>query len=173
MKISILILALTFLTQSPGWAKWEVEIDPLAYLAKGHSFHLRQHWQNGMSLDLGVFGLEVPEFAETNKNYVSRFDGYGFKLSYHGSNPEGWFAGIGGGRSLIKATQKITQESQTLHTTSVGAHLGYRFGKEDFYITPWIGFDWTLNPENLQFQNETYKVAPFSIFPTIHLGYRF
>lgn len=174
-KLMCLIASLTL--AQPALAKgsgWMVEVDPIAYFFKGYSVHVsKELGQTGLVLDLGVFAMDVPDDVEANKDFDTKFDGYGFKLNYTGDQPDGFFAGISGGINNLYATEKVSHEEQQESVGSVGVQAGYRFGNEGFYIQPWIGINYLLNDVTFKINNKEYNQERVQFFPTVHLGYQF
>lgn len=153
-------------------AEWAAEVDPLAFLSKGYSGHVI-YQTHGVAVDVGAFGMEFPGFAEPVADFRTKFAGYGVKVNYYGKNPEGGFFGIGGGTSRFEVQEKSTLEQQSFTVNSVGVQTGYRWGRKGFYLTPWVGFNWVIDPPELSFSGKKYQCPGTNIFPTIHLGYQF
>ncbi|KHD87009.1 MAG: hypothetical protein OM95_16810 [Bdellovibrio sp. ArHS] len=166
------ILLLLFLSSS-AQAQWALEVDPLAYLAKGYSGHLIYQSSYGFSIDLGAFGMDFPDFAEPHDGFNTRFKGYGVKINYHGSRLDGAYWGVSGGTNEFEIEQTTTYEKQNTTINSVGVQFGYRWGQNGFYISPWIGFDYVIDPPTLQFSSKSYEFPKVNVFPTVHLGYQF
>lgn len=150
-----------------------LEIDPIAYGLNGYSAHLLYNSDFMVNVDLGTFAMQVPEFAEQNKGFQSKFNGYGIKLNYQGKSASGMFAGINYGTSRFDIEQTSTSVTQAVDVQTLGVQFGYRFGNDGFYIKPWIGFDKLLNRPRLDFSGTEYRFPEINIFPTVHLGYSF
>lgn len=154
-------------------AGWLVEVDPLAYALRGYSFHGGYHFSSGLTLDLGIYGLHVPESVGSQKSYQTQFQGYGGKIHYTGKSPDGFFAGIGFGQSQVTALEIISREEVSGEVQTAGVQFGYRVDIGKLYITPWVGFDYALKELKMSTTNTTYEHQRFSVFPTVHLGYQF
>jgi len=52
--------------------------------------------------------------------------------------------------------------------------LGWRFAFGDhFYATPWISVGYTFNAKDVTLAGSTYSPSRITVFPAVHLGYRF
>lgn len=159
---------------------WELEIDPIAYLLNGYSAH-GIYQVNHLRYDLGVFGIEQPESYHGNKGYSLMSRGLGAKATYLIKGIPGFYTGLGAGLAFHDAQNTTTLEKADGTSASLGIILGYRlFFKnvkspdlKGFYITPWASFDYNWHFRKIDFANYDFKQKAFSIFPTIHLGYRF
>lgn len=171
MKKAILVVVM--MVSSFAKAGFEFEVDPLAYLLEGYSGHLIYDTEKGVSVDLGAFGLKIPDSMEPKDGFDTSFTGYGVKLAYYGKSIDGAFWGLSYGTTDYEVEQTSSHAKQKLNVQSAGVQFGYRFGKKNLFVKPWIGFDKILNAENLNFNGTEYKVPEFNIFPTVHLGYSF
>lgn len=169
------VLPLLLLVMFPviGQAGWLMEVDPLAYALQGYSLHGGYHFSSGFTVDVGIYGLHVPESFESQKDYKSQFQGYGIKINYTGKKPEGLFVGVGFGQSKITAQEIKSREEVSGDVETAGIQLGYRLDVGKFYVTPWVGFDYSLKELKMPTTNGTYEYQRFSVFPTIHFGYQF
>lgn len=169
------------LSNSPAFAQpsqhanFDIEIDPIAYTMNGFSVHGGYHidrWR----IDLGVFGLEHPDWLHGNDDFTSSFIGAGWKLDrYFNDYADGWFAGLEGGVMQLEVTHRdIDTEHNRLHY-SVGVRGGYRWntGLGKLYIVPWLGLGVTLNAEDITVNGDVYENSVFQPFPTVHLGWIF
>lgn len=168
-----LVVFLGLLVSSVARAGLEVEVDPIAYLSKSYSGHILYDTGWGVRIDLGAFGMEMPEFAEPNEGFKTKFTGYGVKLQYYGKSTDGTFVGVSYGTSRFNVEHEMTKATGEVDLRSAGVQIGYRFGKEGFYVTPWIGFDKILGDRKIDVGGKAYEFPEISVFPTVHLGYRF
>lgn len=153
---------------------WMLEVDPIAYAAKGYSVHLNTHFpEAGFIIDLGVFAMDIPESFEKNKDFDTKFNGYGIKFNYTGNDPDGFFIGFSGGESHVYALEKDSQQEAKDLVSSLGVQMGYRLGKKGWYIQPWIGIDYSLKEIVLSAGGKEYKQDRIQFFPTVHVGYQF
>ncbi|MCP4296969.1 MAG: hypothetical protein GY786_15305, partial [Proteobacteria bacterium] len=166
-----------FLFLESAHAEVEIEIDPIAYALKGNSLHLIYSGASSR-VDLGTFALELPE-AEKNENYTVYFKGQGIKWDYFGKSVEGVFWGIQASSTEVNFRFEDPSDSSNTGETNrrvnnYGIRVGYRFGSDGFYITPWISVDKNeLLGDDVVLQGEKYDFEETSYFPTVHVGYQF
>jgi hypothetical protein len=160
--------------------RFEAEIDPIAYVLKGYSVH-GIFVNNRLRTDLGFFGIEQPEGYNGNDGYQVKTHGVGLKMNYLLDKKEHWFSGVGVGYANNTIVKKETPQSARQGVMSVGAHFGYRwflFGKKEnawrnLYLTPWMSVDYNMPVTSVKFESEGYSQKAFTLFPTVHIGYRF
>ncbi len=151
----------------------EVEVDPLAYMLKGYSVHGALAEKN-LRVDLGVFGIEVPDAIHGNTGMTQFTQGVGLKAQYSFSEDRsGVFVGIGTDYSWTRYGSGGTQTQEA--APSVGVNFGYRFpiGSSGLYVTPWIGLDYTFASKQVAVGTQTFNQSSLRVFPTIHAGWRF
>jgi hypothetical protein len=159
---------------------WEIEVDPIAYILKGYSLH-GIYQSNHLRYDLGVFGIQQPEKYHGNEGYTLISRGFGAKLTWLIKGIPGFYTGLGSGLAFHEAKNNVSKEKADATSTSIGALIGYRFffrnlkspDIKGFYVTPWVSFDYNYYTRKFDFADYTFRTSTFSIFPTIHLGYRF
>ncbi len=159
---------------SPG-VHGDLEIDPTAYALGGYSLHGGIEYGR-LRIDLGVYGMKLPEFVHGNKDFNVAFDGYGAKLQVFPFTPQrGFFVDAGVGASRVHARRKGTDLEATRTQVGVGVSAGYRIllGPSRFYVTPWIGVSYSPSAPVIHLGGKTFKVGRFTPFPAVHLGYRF
>lgn len=184
MKKMIVVLVLGF---TQAWAQQEVkgrkvelEIDPIAYALKGYSFHgifAPQRWR----FDLGIYGIQQPEFFHGNKGFDVYTYGVGTKAMYVLKGLQGFYVGLGSGYSVTEATQQSTGIKKQEHTMDFGPLIGYRFflmkdkegNPKGLYISPWVSVGYNYHFDRIEFEGVDYKSSDWTVFPTIHIGYRF
>lgn len=173
---SLLIIGLIGF-QSVIYAEIEIEIDPIAYALKGHSFHAIYSGSSSR-VDLGGFALELPEDSK-NKHFTVFFRGYGMKWDYFGSSVDGLFWGIQASTADVyfdfdDPDDALDKASTTRRVNNYGTRVGYRFGTDGLYISPWISVDYNeLIGKDVELGNQKYDFQTISFFPTVHVGYRF
>jgi hypothetical protein len=174
-KIPIAATAL-FLFSLPAAAaavRADLEVDPTAYALGGYSLHAGIAHQR-FRLDLGAFAMKVPRFLHGNPGFEQSFDGYGVKLQYFFFDERaGLFAGIDGGLARVRLRRVGTDLASRTDQLGFGVHAGYRFTLGNFYATPWLGVGYQFNASDTTLGGQTFKGQPWSIFPALHLGYRF
>lgn len=151
----------------------EIEIDPIAYVLKGFSVHgavAEQH----VRVDLGVFGIEVPDGIHGNDGMTQFTKGVGLKVQYSFSEDRnGAFVGFGTDYSWT--TYGAGADEITQSAPSVGINAGYRFtiGSSGLYVTPWIGIDHNFASKEINVETQTFTQSSIRFFPTVHVGWRF
>lgn len=161
-------------------SRFEAEVDPIAYMLKGYSFH-GIYVRNKVRTDLGVFGIMQPGGYSGNEGFQTKTKGVGLKINYLLDEKEHWFAGIGMGYAGNDIRYNETGERKTQETVSIGVHAGYRwfmFSKNEsalknLYVTPWMSVDYNKTLNDVKFDGAVYNQKSFTLFPTIHIGYRF
>lgn len=166
------VLVLFHLSAAQASRGFEVEIDPLAYFMKGYSLHGAVTFDRSR-VDLGVFGLEVPQAVHGNDNYKYSFTGFGLKYDIFGSKLDGVFFGIDGGYVRGRFEHTPTGEVIYRDQFGIGPRIGYRFGADGLYISPWISVSYVFGGKEVKLGGETFQSPPIQIFPTVHIGYRF
>ena len=87
---------------------------------------------------------------------------------------KGFFAGVESGVSKILARRKGTDLAALNTQVGLGVQVGYRILlPADFYVTPWVGVGYEFGAEDVTLAGATTKASPVTVFPTVHLGYRF
>lgn len=158
-------------------AEIEIEVDPIAFALKGHSFHLIYSAES-TRYDLGVFALELPEDSN-NEHFTVFFKGSGFKVDYFGSQVDGVFAGIQASATHVDfdyddPDDDIEEQSAQRVVRNYGVRIGYRFGTDGFYVSPWISVDQNvMEGKDVELAGQTYELKAISFFPTVHVGYQF
>jgi hypothetical protein len=152
----------------------DAEIDPTAYALSGNSIHVGIGYRR-FRLDLGNFAIAIPAWLHGNDGFDASFDGYGAKLQvFPFDEQRGLFAGIDGGWSRVWIQRKGTDLAVRQQQLSAGVHLGYRIAVIDrFYVTPWIGVSYQPGARDVVLAEATFEAMPISVFPAVHLGYRF
>lgn len=153
----------------------DFEIDPTAYVLNGHSLHVGLGYQR-FRLDLGAFAMDLPQALTGNDQFHVGFNGYGAKLQYFLFSDEqrGGFVGIDGGlvRPLVK--RRGAELAVRTSEVSLGVNFGWRFVfLGDFYATAWLGLSMPLGREVVTMDGATYEGQKVTVFPAVHLGYRF
>jgi len=153
----------------------DVEVDPIAYALDGYSLHVgltRGHFR----VDLGAYAIAMPEAVHGNEGFSASFDGFGAKAQYFPlARGTRLFVGAGVGVSRVQIEHEGTQMASRDEGISAGVHVGWRFDlPAGFYATPWVGVDYALTGgDDVILDGATFERSRWSVFPTVHLGYRF
>lgn len=171
----IMFLPLNSAGQSSGQNGFDIEVDPIAYALNGFSVH-GGYTTGSWRFDLGIFGLEFPDWAHDNKAFTSSFIGAGWKADrFLNGEPNGLFIGAEGGITRLEATHQASDTDRSRLNYSLGLRGGYRWntGLGNVYVTPWLGLGFALNSKDITVDSDTYEAAVFQPFPTIHIGWKF
>ncbi len=153
----------------------DFEIDPIAFALQGFSLHsgIRLHH---FRIDLGVFGLQMPKALTNNDRFRTRFAGFGAKLDYRffGAG-DGPFVGIDFGAARVSAVHESSSLSESHYEFTVAARVGYEFDiYRGFYVVPWVSLGYRIGGRDVTVAGDTLAgSSALSVFPTVHLGYRF
>ncbi len=173
-------------TDENAKTKFSIEVDPMTYLLKGYSVHLRIQPKNSEHLLLGVglYAMDMPDpFVNMNsENKDAGWDvrinqGVGLFGEYHFSEVNSKFFV---GAQLSIQEYKIEQESaagSSKYTNALGmAYVGYTIKPFDneLYFKPWAGIGYTekISGSN-ELNGETYSIESMVPFATLHVGYTF
>jgi hypothetical protein len=170
-------LAATLLLVAPAAADpvhVDVETDPTAYVLSGSSVHVGIG-KGRFRLDLGNFALAMPQFVHGDDGFDVSFHGFGAKLQVFPFEAQrGLFAGVDAGVARMLIERQGTDLAVRQDQLGVGIHVGYRIPLFDrFYATPWIGVGYQFHAKDMMLADATYEPQKISVFPAVHLGYRF
>lgn len=151
----------------------DVEIDPIAYALDGFSLHVGLN-KGRYRLDLGAFGLAMPEFVHGQDGFDASFAGFGgkFDVALH---EDGWgpFASLEGAYTRLTVRDRQTTQSADDPALGVGVRVGWRFNVVDnFYVVPWVGVGYRFGSD-VNVAGRVFENNNITVFPTVHLGYRF
>ncbi|MEM9488060.1 MAG: hypothetical protein AAGC55_02885 [Myxococcota bacterium] len=151
---------------------WDIEVDPIAYALEGYSFHVAIGWDR-VRLDLGAFGLAIPEAFHSNEGVDGSFRGFGAKLDlFPWARQRGAFIGVQTGISTLTAREKASGVSADGTAVEVSVRVGYRFELAGgFFVSPWIGIGYARG-DDITVGESTWETNPLIVFPTVHIGYR-
>jgi hypothetical protein len=177
MQLTPLVLALSLLVSLDAAAepiRGDFEVDPTAYLLNGNSLHVGIARGN-LRVDLGNFGLELPRFVHGNDELDVRFDGAGAKLQWFPrAEQRGLFVGVQASVTRVLVERRGMDLAARDYQVGTGVQVGYRIAlSAGLYITPWIGVDYQWSADDLMLDGATYEASRWTVFPAIHLGYRF
>jgi len=172
-KALIGVVASALMAPITAHAAWDAEVDPIAFALSGYSAHVGYQVSH-LRADLGIYGAKVPEVWHGNEGWTERTKGVGAKLDWTGSD-QGLFAGVDGEYNRTKYTWRYTAESVSRSAPAVGGRVGYRFvlSQTRLYISPWVGIDYTFGEIGASIGGRKFDEKRISLFPTVHLGWRF
>ena len=173
-----LLFCCTLLFSGSAFAhvQWEVEADPMAYALKGFSAHVARPFSAGrFRLQLGTYGAELPQWTYGNSAFTVNSRGGTIKFDYFPLRPlDGLFFGVDSNYSHVRYELNQTHERRYNNITGLGPRVGYRFNVgEHFYVSPWISLDYQFGAKDVSVAGETVRGNKYSVFPTVHLGWRF
>jgi hypothetical protein len=151
----------------------DLEVDPTAYILRGHSLHVGLGWGR-LRVDLGAFGLAMPAAVTGNDDFSVAFYGYGAKLQvFPFAEQRGGFVGLDTAVNHPMVERVGSELASRRTEVTAGVHVGWRFVfAGDFYATPWLGVGYTLNGKPVTLGGSTYEPSRLVVFPAVHLGYR-
>lgn len=152
--------------------RFDVEVDPIAYALDGYSLHVGVG-RGRYRLDVGNFALWMPQALHGQEGFDARFGGFGVKLdAYLDPAQTGGFVGLESAYTLVSAVDERSGEQGMGRGVSAGARVGWRFDiAGGLYVVPWVGVGYRFG-EELTAGGRTFAMSPWSVFPTIHIGYR-
>ncbi|MBK8691988.1 MAG: hypothetical protein IPN17_06695 [Deltaproteobacteria bacterium] len=158
----------------PSRLHLDVEIDPTAYILRGYSLHVGIGWRR-LRVDLGAYAMAMPEFMHGNPDFDVSFHGFGVKAQLFPSRSSADSSSASTPASRRPLVQRReTDLARCGLQVSVGAHVGWRFPIiAGLYVTPWIGVSYSFNAQDVTLANRTYANNPITVFPAVHIGYRF
>ena len=168
-------------------SRLSVEIDPVAYLYKGYSFHLRYQpmFSERFLIGAGTYAMDLPEtFVDFNS--LNRDRGWDVRIRsayflygefYPNEANHRWFIGeqIGFQRFMVSNNTEA-KGSARFNNLLLLTYIGYSWHpyKGSFYIKPWVGLGYTAKVDGLNTVGSmTYDVSPLYGFFTFHVGYTF
>ena len=165
-----------FLGPVPAQARWEAETDPTAYALDGFSAHLGYSVLDGRArLQLGAFGAETPKWIHGNSGFSQNSRGVSFKFDYFLLRPAaGLFVGVDSNYSRVRYELDRTHECTYRNIAGLGPRAGYRFNLgSHLYVSPWVAVDHQFNTKDATVSGRTFHETKYSVFPAVHLGWRF
>lgn len=160
-------------------SRLEAEADPIAFIFNGYSFHLG-YMIDHIRFDAGAYGIKQPSFFISNDKFSVYSSGIGVKADYFPRKNKGIFFGLQSDYATDKISLKSTASYTKQSNVTLGLRSGYRFnfGRPDpasngFYLVPWIALIYASDASAVILEEKRYKPEKWSIFPTVHFGYRF
>ncbi len=174
-KFILLIMVLYCATPYPANAQGiDIEIDPIAYIFKGYSMHIGYN-SSHIRYDIGVFGIEVPEWINGNDGFYNYGWGVGAKVDYYMQGTgRGLFAGISGDVVASRVRWKETGSGETNPVYAVGVTVGYKLPvTNNLYIKPWLNMSYMFDMKDIYIDGQVFEQSSIRPFPTIHIGWHF
>jgi hypothetical protein len=176
LQTMVMAAALLVLVPAAAHAQWEIEADPIAYAVGGFSAHVARELPDGRErLQVGVFGADVPASFLGNDAFSERSRGMTVKFDHFvGNGTAGFFLGVDGDYSREHYGLKATGESTDRNLFGLGPRIGYRFevGRH-LYVTPWFSAAYQFNVQDVALSGQQLDQKKYSLFATVHAGWRF
>lgn len=117
----------------------------------------------------------MPESLHGNDGFGTSLKGLELQVERFLSGVKGFYIGPEIGISNLKVTDKQGNVSKNKTGYSVGIRGGYHWitGLGNLYITPVGGVSYSLNPEDIHIQGETFESGAVSPWATIGIGWSF
>lgn len=163
------------------------EIDPVAFLYKGYSLHLRYQpmFSERFLIGAGTYAMDLPE-TFVDLNALNRDRGWDVRIRsafflagefYATEANHRWFIGeqVGFQRFMV-SNNRETSGSARFNNLLLLTYIGYSWHpyKGSFYIKPWVGLGNTTKVDGLNTVGSMhYDIAPLYGFFTFHVGYGF
>lgn len=152
----------------------DAEVDPTAYVLDGYSVHVGIGHRR-LRVDLGAYAMKLPKAVHGHDDLELSFDGYGVKVQYFlFAEQRGGFVGVDGGVMRPTVAKPDMQLAERNTELGIGVNAGWRFAITDaFYATTWLGVSYNVNPHTVMLGTSKYEGSHITVFPAVHLGYRF
>ena len=168
-------------------SRLSVEIDPVTFILKGHSFHLRYQpmFTEKFLIGIGAYAMNLPE-PVLNMNSENRDKGWEVRIRsayllygelYPKRANHGWFIGEQiGFQSFRVSNDREESGFAEFNSVLLMTYVGYSWHpyKGSFYIKPWIGLGLSEKVDGINTVGTLrYDVGPLFPFFTVHMGYTF
>ena len=168
-------------------SRLSVEIDPLSFILKGYSFHMKYQpmFSERVLIGIGTYGLDVPEWV-VNSDKDNRDKGWDVRIrrsffvngEYFPKKANyGWFIGEQIGLQSFRVSNRSeVLGSSDFNTILLMTYAGYSWHpyKGSFYIKPWVGLGYLEKIDGInRIGTMRYDVGPLYPFFTFHAGYTF
>jgi hypothetical protein len=178
MRLQTMVTAVALLVLVPAAARaqWEIEADPIAYALGGFSAHVARALPDGRDrVQVGVFGADVPDALMSNDAFTDSSRGVTFKFDHFlGKRTAGIFVGVDGDYSRERYGFKATGDSTDRNLVGLGPRIGYRFEfGQHLYVSPWFSAAYQFNVHDVVLSGERLDQQKYSLFATVHAGWRF
>ena len=173
-------------TQDYG-SRLSMELDPVTFLYKGYSLHVRYQpmFSERLLIGVGTYALDLPE-PIVDLNSKNRDLGWKARVRsayflsgefYAKEANNGWFVGEQIGFQSFKVfNENEDRGSASFNNMLLLTYVGYSWHpyKGSFYIKPWVGLGYTQKVDGLNTVGSMkYDISPLYGFLTFHIGYNF
>ena len=67
-----------------------------------------------------------------------------------------------------------THERTYRNLAGLGPRMGYRFNVGNhLYVSPWVSVDYQFNAKDVAISGNRLHESKYSVFPAVHVGWRF
>lgn len=75
----------------------------------------------------------------------------------------------------MRYTLRSAAETAKRNNIAGGVRGGYRqpIGGSGLYVVPWVGVSYGFRTEDVVVAGETFESGAWTVFPTVHIGWRF
>jgi hypothetical protein len=162
-----------------------IEIDPMAFILKGHSIHLRYSpmASDHFLVGIGAYALNLPD-AIVDLNSHNRDRGWSVRIRsayalyaeyFPKTTNDGWFIGEQVGIQSFKLNNNREGTASTSFNTVLAmTYTGYSWRPRggSWYLKPWVGVGLTDRIDGInRIGSSRYQVGPIVPFFTLHVGY--
>lgn len=168
-------------------SRLSVEVDPITFLLKGYSLHVRYQpmFTDQFLIGIGTYAMNLPEHivhlrpANRDKGWDVRIRSAYFVTGefYAKQANHGWFIGEQIGFQSFKISNNAEVRGKaSFNNLLLMTYAGYSWHpyKGSFFVKPWVGLGFTEMVDGINKVDDlTYDVGPLFPFFTVHLGYTF
>lgn len=163
---------------------FSLEIDPVTFIQRGYSAHLRIKPKSSehFLLGVGAYAMNMPE-AIVNFNSNNRDMGWKLRLNqgyglfgeyYFSETNRKFFVGSQAGIQQYKIENATLTGSETFSSMLLMGYGGYALQPFQFplYFKFWGGVGYTSKVAGTNvLQDSEYDLSPITVFATLHIGY--
>lgn len=168
-------------------SRLSVEIDPITFVLKGHSFYVRYQpmFTDRFVIGIGTYAMDLSE-AIVDMNGNNRDKGWDVRIKgaflvsaefYAKEANNGWFIGERiGFQSMRVRNNTEVRGSSTFNNLFLTTYVGYNWHpfKGSFFVKPWAGIGFREMVDGTsRVGGLNYDIGPLFPFFTVHLGYTF
>ena len=175
--ILILILTMTF-TRAHAQSqekRFDIGVEPVAYLMDGASLHAGYHL-GSWRISAEWFQLQPPESIHGNTGFTASQNAVELKVNrYFRPDAAGFFVSAETGLNRQQVTHRATGESRDRLLYVAGARTGYRWntGLGNLYVTPLAGLVFKPAADDIELAGETFESKSLQPYGTVNFGWTF